>query len=197
MRALILLVLLCGGCYTPFNDLKGRIPNKQWVVKHHKTVDAVKKYYFAPKAYEVIKDIPCVDGFTSGGSYVVGVNFWGTLVGIVTGSGYSPKCVMSKKSVKNEGVEAILHEYIHHIEHLVDHKRFREAYVKMSKDRRWVGLFLYGETRGNWWVTNTFGISEASEYIAYVLGRMLTQGSGPGYMWDVFQGVLRAPWEAR
>ena len=190
-RRILLLILFCAGCYTPFNNLNGRISDKQYSKTYNRTVEDIKAHYFAVEAQEIIKDVPCVDGVTFGGSYVVGVNLWGTLAGIFTGSGWSPKCVISDIGLKRHGVEPIIHEYIHHVEHLVDGKKFHEAYIRMATDRLWAGLFLYAEIRADKWVTNTFGISKYSEYIAYVGGRMAAQGSGPDYMWEVFKRILK------
>lgn len=192
MRALVLIIaLLSSGCYTPITDLKEWIPEKDY--KTHKTVDYIKKRYFTDKSYKIIKDVPCVDGFTSGGSLVVGVNFWGTFAGIMTGSGYSAKNVISKKGSMTWSYELFIHEYIHHVEHLVDHEKFKEAYIRMSQDRRWKGLQLHAERHGNKWHTRVFGISDYSEFIAYVGARLAKQRQGPAYMWDVFEVILRRP----
>jgi hypothetical protein len=186
----ILLLCLLSGCVTEINSLEGRIPDSDYRLDRNKTVVAIKQWYFTKEAQEVIKDIPCVDGLTYGGSYVVGANFWGTLVGILTGSGFSPKCVMSPTAMKNYGAEAVLHEYMHHLEDLVDHDEFKEAYIAMSADFQWAGLYFFTEKRANRWVTNTFGISEMSEYIAYLAAKMAHERKGPEYMWHVFRNVL-------
>ena len=201
MRLIIMaLVLIVGGCAPVISSLEGRI-NKKYNEKYHATVDALKSHYFTEEAQEYIKDIPCVDGLTISGSYVVGANVWGTLAGILSGSGYSPKCVLSKEGLMKRGPETIIHEYIHHLdasgrddgEVFIDLKEFTDAFVCMLRDRRWAGLAYYGHDSGSGWVTNTFGIGLLAEHIAYIGGRMATQGDGPDYMWDVFRKVLRKP----
>lgn len=192
MRGLILVLLLfLSGCYTPIGDLKDWVPEKDYV--SHKTVEDVKEKYFTDRVRKIIDPIPCVDGNTFGGSFVVGANFWGTFVGVISGSGYAPKCVISTKGAKTWGVELFIHEYIHHVEHLIDHEKFKEAYIRMSSDRVWKGFQLYVEKHGDRWHTSLFGISEYSEFIAYTGARLAKQRSGPKYMWDVFEVILRRP----
>lgn len=195
MRYILLLLLFLAGCITPINSLDG----KKFSEDHVKTVDSLREYYFTPEAREFIDEIPCVTGFTVHGSYVVGVNFWSTMAGILTGSGYERKCVMDEESLERFGPEAIIHEYLHHLDDIgrdgerqfIDIEEFRKAYVRMATDHLWAGLVLYAERRANKFFTNVFGIGELSEHIAYVGGRMAVQQSGPDYMWKVFEGVIR------
>jgi len=199
MRVLLaILLLLFVGCTTQMGDLKGKIDEQEYEFEYNRTVDAVRSHYFVNKAKYITSKIPCVRGLTIGGSYVVGANFWGTLVGVMSGSGYSKKCVMSEDALKNYGVEAILHEYLHHIdsysrknnEGLINLDEFRLAYSRMAKDQLWAGLVNYAEARSNRVITNLFGIGDMAENIAYVGGRMAVQGKGPDYMWHVFRKVL-------
>lgn len=193
MKLLFVLLLFIIGCATPFNSLEGRIPDRHYARDYNKTVESLKAHYFSEEAQKIIKDIPCVDGMTMSGSYVVGANFWGTFIGVLTGSGFSPKCVMNEKAMQSYGPEGIIHEYIHHVEHLVDQKAFEKAYIRMSKDSRWYGLVRYTEPKADRWVTNTFGISKYSEWIAYMGAKMADEQSGPGYMWDVLEVILKRP----
>lgn len=198
MRVLLFVLVLLCGCATPMNNLVDLIETKH-IEKQHLTVDATKEYYFTKEAQEFIKDIPCVDGFTVSGSYVVGVNFWSTIAGVLSGSGYSRKCVISKRSLRNIGPEAIIHEYIHHIDdisrdddlNLINIDDFRRAYIRMASDSMWAGLVIYAERRANKFITDVFGIGDLSERIAYVGGRMAKQQSGPKYMWTVFERILK------
>ncbi len=198
MRFLALFIVLFVGCATPFNSLEGRMPEKYYKHDHNKTVAAIKQTYFTDEAYQAIKDIPCVDGFTSGGSYVVGANFWGSLAGLFTGSGISRKCVMSPKSIQNKGPGAFVHEYVHHLDDMgrdgeyefINLEEFADAYVKMAADTQWAGIVHYAEERSNSFVTDTFGLGPMSEHIAYV-AEVLASGKGPDYMWHVFRKVLR------
>jgi hypothetical protein len=200
MRWAALLLVLTVGCATPINDLKGLVKPIHYKQKYNRSIEAIKTHYFTNNAYRMIEDIPCVDGFTTNGaSYVVGVNFWSTMAGILTGSGYSRKCVITQDSLHFYGVESVVHEYVHQIddigrdnEHLlISLEEFAWAYKKMAKDRQWAGLVFYTEARANSLFTDIFGVGELSEHIAYVAGRMASQRGGPDYMWWVFRKVLK------
>jgi hypothetical protein len=198
--AIAILVLVLSGCAIPFDSLEGRI-DEDLYVGPNRAVSTMKSHYFTEQAQEAIRDIPCVFGATVGGSYVVGANFWGTFIGILSGSGYSRKNVMSKSSLLRFGPEAVLHEYIHHLDSIgryggiefINLEEFKEAYIRMATDQRWAGLVHYAEPRANDTFTDMFGIGEMSEHIAYVGGKMAAQGGGPDYMWDVFRKVLKKP----
>ena len=173
----------------------------EYWVQEHKTVSAIKSHYFAPPAQYAMRDIPCVSGFTVNGSYVVGANFWGTLAGVFTGSGYSRKNVMSEVGLWRWGPEAIIHEYIHHLDDMgrdgghefINLEEFADAYVKMATDTRWAGMVGYAEEKASSTITDTFGLGVMSEHIAYVGARIAMQRSGPDYMWGVFRKVLKKP----
>ena len=200
MRLLfVLLIFLLSGCTSTIDCLGGRIDNKFYKDEHNKSVSRILSHYFTEESREMLLDIPCVTGFSISGSYVVGANFWGTLVGIFTGSGFSRKCVMHPSSLDVLGPEAIIHEYIHHLDdfgrdgHLIkfiDLDEFKAAYIRMATDFKWAGLVHYTEIRANRFITDTFGLGYMSEHMAYVGSRMAVYG-GPEYMWRVFRKVLR------
>lgn len=197
MRALILLLLLTAGCASPFNDLKGRM--KPEYDKGPQTIEAVIETYFQPGVHDVLKSIPCVDGFTMGGSYVVGVNFWSTMAGILTGSGYSRKVVTSKKALWNWGQEEIIHEYLHHLDDLsrdgdgdyINYWEFQTAYIRLALDPKWAGYAIYAAQRADSAFTDFFGIGYLSEHIAYLGARLAVSGKGPDYIWKVYEKVLK------
>ena len=115
MRLLFaILLLLMTGCITQIDDLRGKIKDEHWIeTRENESITGIKYHYFTPQAIVGITSIPCVSGITISGSYVIGANFWGTLAGILSGSGYSRKNVMSETALWRYGPEAIIHEYIH------------------------------------------------------------------------------------
>jgi len=196
MRVLIVLLLLLSGCVTPLNNLEHLSPKN--TPAYQISVDSIKYHYFTPEARKYIRDIPCIDGNTIGGSFVVGANFWGTLAGIFTLNGFAPKNVMDVDGIKIRGVEDIIHEYIHHLDAsgregrklFIDIEEFKRAFRRMGRDQKWAGLAYYADDKASWWFTKVFGIGNWSEQIAYVAGRMAAQWSGPEYMWWVFRRVF-------
>lgn len=193
----IILLLLFTGCYTTYDIVEDKLPLKQIGYEEHQTVDTILKYYFTKKAYEVIKDIPMIDGVAKM-PYVVGVNGWSIFASILVGNGYSRKVVMTDSSLKFWGVSTIIHEYIHHLDDMdrdgeaewIDHDEFVKAYKRLGRDMRYAGIVHYVERKANHWFTNWFGIGEYAEYIAYT-GGYIFQHNAPNYIKHVFRKILR------
>lgn len=194
----LILCFLLSACSSEYVELTP-VLNKKYHAEHHKTVDDLKRYYFTDEAYELIKDIPAVDGPTVGGSYACGTTFLSRVAGLISFVGPGRKCVMADESIENFGPEAFIHEYIHHIDDisrdeglgLIDLEAFKRAYHITAKSPRWAGLVYYTEVRANRWFTDVFGMGEYSEYIAYIGARLVFQQSGPDELWSVFRKVLR------
>ncbi len=198
MYIFLFLAVMFTGCTSEIKNTYELFPEKQKLV-HHRTVDSVKKYYFTDEAYKAIKDIPTVDGFAVKGSgFVSGVNFWSSLLSVVTGNGIGRKVITTKDKLRKNGVRVLIHEYIHHLDDLdrdgegnfIDHDEFKKAFKRMGKDRIHAGKANWIDRRAtNFW-TRVFGIGYLSEHIAYT-GEVIIMLGGPSYMWYVFRKMLR------
>jgi len=204
MKNLIIFLFVCllNGCagYRSVTNLEKYLPEKDLKLVYNQELDSLLQHYFTPEAYSEIKDIPLIDGpaFTP---YAAGVNFWTNLASFITFNGVGRKVIAPWEDIKNIwGFSGIIHEYIHHLDDMdrdgdiefIDHDEFRNAYMLMSIDQRWKGLMLWAEQQAasfSFW-TDTFGVGEMAEHIAYV-GQKLAEGEGPAYMKYVFRKILK------
>jgi len=190
-----LLILLCG-CTTPINNIENIIPIHQRNRPQHKTINIVLKHYLTNQAYELVKDIPAVDGVTFGGSYVPGVNFWSSFLSVISGSGFGRKVVFSRKGLENDGIGTVLHEYFHHIDdlcrdtgiNLVSIDEFKIMWKRYKKESPRSTAYIQGFADKT--VTNLFGIGEWSEQMAYTLEHMILYG-GPPYVKHVYRKIMK------
>jgi hypothetical protein len=197
MKYLLVLILFLAGCATPFTDIEPLIPISQRNKKYHHTIDGVLSHYFTDEAYEAVKDIPAVDGVTFGGSYVPGVNVWASSLSIISGSGFGRKVVFSLAGLRNNGILNVIHEYFHHIDdmtrdgelNLVSPKEFEVAWHRFEVD--FPNHAAYVKRFADDAVTDTFGIGEWSEHMAYTL-QHLVKYNGPNYMKWVYRKVMKA-----
>lgn len=183
---ILLLVLLSPGCYTPITHIGG-------VEK-----DVFLKTHFTEEAYEIAKDIPLVEGHLAKGGLAAGTNFWSRVASFFIGCGIDRKAIVPKEYLSMDNAdEHVIHEYIHHFHDMtldgdfwIDEEEFVEAYMRCSKDSRYAGITIMAERYGNHPITNIFGISERSEYIAFAGARAHVQG-GPDYLERVFRRFLK------
>lgn len=195
MIRLIILSLCLAGC-TNITDLSDALPLKE-IKPHHLTVEEVKKHYFTNEAYEAIENIPTVNGIAIL-PYAGGVNIISSLLAGLTGSGFGRTVVVPLSDLNHFGVNVLIHEYIHHLDDMtrdgeanfIDYNAFKKAYIKMSKDSEYAGIYIFTERVANDWITDMFGVGYMSEHIAYVGTRLALRG-GPAYMMEVFNKMLR------
>jgi len=196
MKYLLVLLLLFTGCATHITNLDYMLPIKENDRPQHETIDTVLKYYLTDEAYDAVKDIPSVDTVTFGGSYVTGVNVWTNLLGIAVRLGVGRKVVLSLEGLKNNGVSAILHEYMHHIDDmtrdgdvdLISVDEFKVAWSRLEKENPKQAELI--DTFADRTVTNLFGVGEDSERIGYMLQHMIKYGGVP-YLKNVYRKVIR------
>jgi len=197
MKYLLILLLFFTGCTTPVKDLFDiPIPEMQRYNPHHRTVDSVLKFYFTDEAYQAVKDIPAVHGFTMGGSYVPGVNVWSTTLSVITGSDWGRKVVFSQLGLENNGILNVIHEYLHHIDDmtrdgeldLIDPKEFEKQWEHYQIFQPGPAAYVIKFADSS--ITNLFGIGEWSEHMAYTLQHMFKYG-GPRFMKHVYRKVIK------
>jgi len=196
MKYLLVLLLFFTGCATHVTNLDDILPARQVGVPQHETIDSVLKYYFTDEAYNAVKDIPSIDTVTWGGSYVTGVNVWTNMLGIAVRLGVGRRVVLSLEGIKSNGVSAILHEYMHHIDDmtrdgdidLISLFEFQLAWNRLEQENPKQAEFI--DTFADRTITNLFGIGEDSERISYVLQHMIRYGGLP-YFKYVYRDVIR------
>lgn len=187
-RVLIWLLVLLAGCSV--TEIAGR------------NIEDIKRQYFTEAAYEQIKDIPLEYGGVSG--YAV-VNFWSQAVAFLTGHGLGRTVIISESAladtakVNSSNVDVwIVHEYIHHLDDIgrdggevwIDIEEFWAAYQAIAgTPQNGLLYFQVEKMQDNWW-TDTFGVGEHSERIAYVGGLLIRQRSTPE-LERVYRKVLR------
>jgi len=187
-QILLAILLFCLGCTTPIEDLS----EYGFDIK----VDEVLRTHFTAAAYEVIKDIPMVDGFTSfGGGYAAGTNFWSTFASITTFNGYGRKVIFDIDKLVALALDshipdevyiqrAIIHEYIHHLddigrdggEVLIDLNEFASGFMACYGHQQYHGIYLVVESQSSRMFMNTFGIGDLGEHIAYTADMISFQG---------------------
>lgn len=221
MKRLLIFLILMSGCYSNLNYVGNVLPENQrplivprtfvTINAAHSIVDRIKERYFTPEAYDIIKDIPAVDGLGVT-PWVAGVNFWTHALSIITLNGIGRKVIVPEKGIRRHGILLFIHEYIHHLDDIdrdgdgewIDHEEFKAAYLKMSSDEElmyvgngnYIRVYKYShivkevELKANHWITDTFGIGDMSEHIAY-MGHLLVKKGGPDYMWKVYRRILK------
>jgi len=154
--------------------------------------------YFTPAAHKAVKDIPVIDGLMFR-PFVVGVNFWSSLGGVLLFNGCERKVVISRRFLLNSSdPETILHEYIHHLDDLdrdgegewIDHREFVLAFHRLMQDEIWGNEARRKLKRSDSFITNTFGVGPMSELIAYI-GTWVAGNWGPAYMKRVYREILK------
>ncbi len=198
MNKLLIILVLLTGCITPITKLDD-LPKNQLVHKQNRTLDSFKKYYFTPEAYEAIKDIGVYKGFAGQAAQVWGINIWTDILSIFTGVGLGRKITTNGGPGEwYNGLAILVHEYIHQLDDMdrdgdaefIDHEEWKQAYIKLSKDKRYRGIVIFTENNSNGWFTNTFGVGEYAEHIAYS-GAIAFWHGGPEYFLNVYRKILR------
>lgn len=194
---LCLLLLSTSGCYSTIERFDSTHPD---VNVRNLTPQEVMEKHFTPEACEALRDIPVViSDLQMGPGFAAGTNFWSKLAGLFIGIGIDRKVSMSHDRAHDSEMERMLvHEYIHHLHDMqldgdsiwIDEDEFVEAYKKCATDTRYAGIVHLTESLANRWVTNTFGISDAAEYIAYV-GDICATRNSPEYLGRVFRKILK------
>lgn len=178
---------------------------------YNRTIDSFLRYHFTDKAYSVLKDIPVIDGICYK-PYAGGVNFWSNLISLICFNGIGRKIIIEKEMIKTFGEDGLKHEFVHQLDDMdrdgegewIDHDEFRKAYDKLSGDYKllktdnnkhikiykYASVINYIEKQSNDWITNTFGIGDMSEHIAYST-RFLFSGAAPDYFKRVFRKIFR------
>jgi len=197
----ILLVFLigCAG-HRNITNLSTILPDDEVGPAYHVTVDSVLRHYFTEEAYEVIKDIPLVNG---PGGYAAGTTFLSNVLSVITGNGFGRKVILPVWRIRNVfGVEGIIHEYIHHLDDmcrdgeldLFDLEAFRAAYLLLERDFKhaWIAINANRGYGGYPWFYHVFfSMGDLSERVAYAGSQMGRTGLGPDYMKAVFGRILR------
>lgn len=195
MRAALLFLILLCGCASEITSLDGYLKPKQ--VEKYKTVDNLKRHFFTDEAYEAIKDIPAIHGY-SGHGWAPGVNIWTNIGSFLTLTGVGRRVITPPARTLMHGYKIFVHEYIHHLDDMdrdgegdwIDHEEFRKAYTKMANNPEYFERIGWIEGLANRWYTDLFGVGFMSEHIAYSADYLFMYG-GPDYMWDVFKKILR------
>ena len=200
------------GCVTPVDILKDYLPLKESKIKHLETVDTMLQYYLTDEAYNAVKDIPIVEAFTVGGSYVSGCNIPGDIAAIFTLVGPGRKVILDKDAIKAWGFTAILHEYVHHLDDMtrdgeadfINVEEFEAAlrslviYTQVIDTDRlkirvhpYVGQYSRIITRAeNSRSNGMLGLGKYSEHIAYT-AQDLFSSPYPDNMKQVFRKVFK------
>ena len=193
---IILTLLLISGCAgtREITDLTPHLPDNS----PKTTIKEIKEQYFTQEAYKQIKDIPLIDG-PAFSAYAPGVNFWSNLASFISCNGIGRKVIAPSDSIKKWGLAVIIHEYVHHLDDMdrdgdaefINHEEFKKAYLLMSKDMQFAGIVRWVELQcGDTFTTNTFGVGDYGEHIAYVAQHLATK-NGPPYMKHVFRLMLK------
>lgn len=167
-----------------------------------KPVNDVLQEHFTPEAYNAIKDIPAEYGGAQ--AYAV-VNVWSQLAAFFSGHGLGRKVIINAgilEDVEKTDPKAaevwLIHEYLHHLDDFgrdggvvwIDIEEFYAAYQAIQGTQQHGLLFYQVEKMQDHWVTNTFGLGEHSERIAYVGGLLIKQRATPE-LERVYRKVLR------
>ena len=200
MRALILLLLVfISGCYTPLVSLE------EWNKDKDISVREAIREIFTPEAYELIKDIPVYRGPLPGHALASGTTVLSRVPLLFSGI-TGRAVVLREKDISNvhttyrDMLDDLVHEYIHHLEDLsldadvefLDNTEFHTAYAACRNNTNHHGIYLFVEDSANTWVTNNFGISELSEYIAYT-GQIIYKQRCTPSLRRVYSHILRKP----
>jgi hypothetical protein len=158
---------------------------------------SVLSAYFTPPALLAAQQIPTIDGLMID-PFVVGVNGWSSLAGILLFNGCGRKVVISRDYLHQRGgIRTILHEYIHHLDDMdrdgganwIDHREFALAFHRLMQDSSYEDDIEDYLDISDAFITNAFGVGPMSELIAYI-GSWVAQGNGPAYMRRVFRKIL-------
>lgn len=207
MRVWVALIVLLCGCSSQIVDLHEYLPERERI-ERHKTTDSVFKYYFTDEAYAAIKDVPVIEGFTIGGSYVAGANFWGNLASFATLNGIGRKMIMNKETIQNHGFTSLIHEAIHHLDDMtrdgdadfIDIHEFKTEFDRLEEfyttgyGIQFYPFVVYRAAiikRADRTVTNLFGLGEHSEEIAYASEYLLKYRNWPQEFKHVFRKIFR------
>lgn len=169
---------------------------------------SVTSDYFTPRAQMALLDIPVIDGIMFQ-PFVVGVNNWSSLGGILTFNGCSRKVVISKYHLLNRpdgslALRTILHEFTHQLDdwdrqgryEFIDHREFALAVHQLLQDPKWKDEILDHIDSADRWITDIFGVGPMSELIAYV-GSWVALGNGPDYIRRVYRKIYNSCSEAK
>lgn len=197
LAAALLICLFSFGCSTPITRFDETNSHKSI---NGKTLGEILRRNFTDEAYEVIKDIPVVQSdWIADGGMAAGTNFWSKVAGIFVGIGTDRRVVLSPACLAEDTIEeSIIHEYIHQLHDMqldgegnwIDEDEFLKAYEATARDHQYAGIVIMTERYANRWITNTFGISEHAEYIAFAGACIALQGCP----WDLgksFRKILR------
>jgi hypothetical protein len=194
IRLLILaLLLIFPGCYTPIKIAATEAGPVN--------IDSFLRFKFTPEAYEAIKDIPVVQSHLPGfhGGLAAGTNGWSKLASFLMGCGIDRKVVVCEHFLADEDIyRHLIHEYVHHLHDMtldgegdwINEEEFRVAYAACAHDTRFAGIVIMVERNANNWFTNTFGINDLSEYIAYTGGHCALKNC-PLDLRGVFRKIFR------
>lgn len=214
MKYLLLCLVLLAGCATPVDNLQDYLsPTEINKMEHPATIDGMLKYYFTDEAYEVLKDIPVLDGPAIAGSYVGGANFWGTFASFISFNGLERNIIIDSEALKVWGIGSLIHEYVHHLddmtrdgegdfinieEFLEEFHKLETRYVLMQgagqyyiKMYPYVGDYKAICKQADRFVTNVFGIGEHSELIAYAAQYLKKHKNWPASYKRVFRKVFK------
>lgn len=169
--------------------------------QEHHCVDSLRKFYYVPEAYDFIKDVPVIDGLSFGNAYAAGTTFLSSVASFFTFNGLGRKVILSVGRLQKAGIESIIHEDVHHFDDLghdggvvfIDHCEFLAAYERLKSDAKYASMVSWIEYRRDElaWFTDSFGVCEVGEDIAYVACYIATHPDSPEYMRRVFDKVLR------
>jgi len=195
MKYLVILFILLSlsGCYTTIKTVGTE--------KDTVDIDSFLRLKFTPEAYEAIKDIPVVQSNIPGfhGGLAAGTNGWSSVASFFMGCGIDRKVIVCEHFLSDEDVyEHLIHEYIHHLHDLtldsegswIDEEEFRTAYMDCAKNSTYAGIVRMVERHANDWFTNTFGINDIAEHIAYT-GAHCALHNCPADLRRVYRKILR------
>lgn len=180
--------------------------------KQNTTIDSFLKYHFTDDAYYYLKDIPLVDGPCSA-PYAAGVNFWSSAASFLSLNGIGRKVILNPEMLFKYGKKALIHEYVHHLDDLtrdgeanfINLDEFKLAYARLAKESHLVNThenyyirimthldkIKVVERSSNIWFTNTFGVGDMAEHIAYSSHMILGKKDVPDYFKRVYRKVFR------
>lgn len=156
----------------------------------YKTLDEYREDVYTIKAYNVIKNIPLVDGPTFS-PYASGTGFWSTLAAVITLNGFNRKVIIPEDFIKGKfkdhyfypsGVEIITHEEVHqlddydrdNIEEFINHNDFVVHYEMLKSDIQ-LSSKLDILTNFDHWINRVFGVGKYSEQIACVASLIIKE----------------------
>lgn len=201
MRYIVTAVLLLclSGCA---GTRQTTVLDERFGFSMERELSSILRRSFAPEAYDLIKDIPLIDGPAFSG-YSAGTSFLSNVVSLLTFNGWGRKVIIPSELIRDVwGIETIIHEYVHQLDDidrdddlgLIDKEEFRKAFISLEHDFRyaWIAINANRKAGNPSWFYDTFvGVGPLSERIAYVAGQMATTGRGPDYMWHVLRHVLK------